>query len=432
MKSLWYEHIDRLDFPTLKNDIETEVLIIGGGIAGILTAYFLQEKGVPYVLVEKDKICGGTTGNTTAKITFQHGLIYDKLLRSAGIEKTKMYLQANKAAFEQYAKLCKNIDCDYEIKDNYVYSRDDRKKLEDEITALSQIGYNAVLKENLPLPIDTVGAVCFENQAQFHPLKFLFSIAKNLQIYEHTFVREMIGKTAVTDSCKIQADKVIVTTHFPFINKHGSYFLKLYQHRSYVIALENAQNVNGMFVDESQTGLSFRNYREFLLLGGGGHRTGKKGGNWSELREFAKNNYPNGVEKYFWAAQDCMSLDHIPYIGRYSKNTLDLYTASGFNKWGMTGAMLSAMLLSDMVCGEHNDFEEVFSPSRNMIKPQLFINGFESVTNLLTLSQKRCPHLGCALKWNSDEHSWDCACHGSRFSEDGKVLDNPANGDLTK
>lgn len=432
MKSLWYEHIDRLDFPTLKNDIETEVLIIGGGIAGILTAYFLQEKGVPYVLVEKDQICSGTTGNTTAKITFQHGLIYDKLLRSAGIEKAKLYLQANKAAFEQYARLCQNIDCDYEIKDNYVYSRDNRKKLEDEVTALSQIGYNAVLKENLPLPIDTAGAVCFENQAQFHPLKFLFTIAKDLKIYEHTFVREMIGTTAVTDRGKIQADKVIVTTHFPFINKHGSYFLKLYQHRSYVIALENAQNVNGMFVDESQTGLSFRNYREFLLLGGGGHRTGKKGGNWNELREFAKNNYPNGVEKYFWAAQDCMSLDHIPYIGRYSKNTVDLYTASGFNKWGMTGAMLSAMLLSDMVCGVHNDFEEVFSPSRNMIKPQLFMNGFESVTNLLTLSQKRCPHLGCALKWNPDEHSWDCACHGSRFSEDGKVLDNPANGDLTK
>lgn len=432
MKSLWYEHIDRFGFPTLKNDIETEVLIIGGGIAGILTAYFLQEKGVPYVLVEKDKICCGTTGNTTAKITFQHGLIYDKLLRCAGIEKAKLYLQANKAAFEQYARLCKNIDCDYEIKDNYVYSRVNRKKLEDEITALSQIGYNAVLKENLPLPIDTVGAVCFENQAQFHPLKFLFTIAKNLKIYEHTFVREMIGTTAVTDSGKIQADKVIVTTHFPFINKHGSYFLKLYQHRSYVIALENAQNVGGLFVDESQTGLSFRNYREFLLLGGGGHRTGKNGGNWNELREFSKNNYPNGLEKYFWAAQDCMSLDHIPYIGRYSQNTSDLYTASGFNKWGMTGAMLSAMLLSDMVCGEHNGFEEVFSPSRNMIKPQLFINGLESVTNLLTLSKKRCPHLGCALKWNPDEHSWDCACHGSRFSEDGKVLDNPANGDLTK
>lgn len=430
MKSLWNEYGNRPAFPTLKNDIKTDVLIIGGGIAGILTAHFLQEKGVSYVLVEKDKICSGTTGNTTAKITFQHGLIYNKILRSEGIEKAKIYLQGNKMAFEKYSELCRNIDCDYEIKDNYVYSRNDRKKLEEEMNALSKIGYNAVLKENLPLPFDTVGAVCFEDQAQFHPLKFLFSIAKDLNIYEDTFVREMIDKTAVTDRGKIYADKVIAATHFPFINKHGSYFLKLYQQRSYVIALENAQNVGGMFIDQCKTGFSFRNYGDFLLLGGGGHRTGKRGGNWNRLREFAERNYPNAAEKYFWAAQDCISLDHIPYIGEYSKNTTNLYTASGFNKWGMTGAMLSAMLLSDMVCGEKSDFAEVFSPSRNMIKPQLFINGFEAVKNLLTISKKRCPHMGCALKWNPDEHSWDCACHGSRFSENGKVLDNPANGDL--
>lgn len=127
-----------------------------------------------------------------------------------------------------------------------------------------------------------------------------------------------------------------------------------------------------------------------------------------------------------------MSLDHIPYIGRYSANTADIFVASGFNKWGMTGSMLSAMLLSDMVCGIKNDFSEIFSPSRNIIRPQLFINGFEAVKNLLTPTPKRCPHMGCALKWNACEHSWDCACHGSRFSESGKVLDNPANGDLRK
>lgn len=432
MRSLWYENVDRPDFSTLKNDVKTDVLIIGGGIAGILTAYFLQEKGIHYVLVEKDKICSGTTGNTTAKITFQHGLVYDKILRSEGIEKAKIYLQANKAAFEKYAELCKNIDCDYEIKDNYVYSRDNRQKLEDELNALSQIGYKSVLNENLQLPINTVGAVCFKDQAQFHPLKFLFSIAKCLKIYEHTFVREMVGTTAITDNGKIHADKVIVTTHFPFINKHGSYFLKLYQHRSYVIALENAKNVGGMFVDECKTGFSFRNYGNLLLLGGGGHRTGKHGGNWNELREFAEKKYPDAEEKYFWAAQDCMSLDNIPYIGRYSKNTPNLYTANGFNKWGMTGSMLSAMLLVDMVCGRHNDFEDAFSPSRSIIKPQLFVNGFESAKNLLTPSKKRCPHMGCALKWNSAERSWDCACHGSRFTENGKVIDNPANGNLLK
>lgn len=382
------------------------------------------------MLVEKDRICGGTTGNTTAKITVQHGLIYDKLLHIQGIEIAKMYLQANQAAFDKYAELCQSIDCGYERKNNYVYSQNDRKKLEDEMNALTKIGCKAKLCEDIPLPLKTVGAVCFEKQAQFHPLKFLLPIAKKLNIFEHTFVREMIGTTAVTSRGKIHAKKVIVTTHFPFINKHGSYFLKLYQHRSYVLALENAQNVNGMYVDECKTGFSFRNYGDLLLLGGGGHRTGKSGGNWNELRQFAAKNYPQAEEKYYWAAQDCMSLDDIPYIGQYSKSTPEMYAASGFNKWGMTGAMLSAMMLSDMVCGEKNDFAEAFSPSRSILKPQLFVNGFEATKNLLTFSQKRCPHLGCALKWNSAEHSWDCACHGSRFDGNGKVLDNPANGDL--
>lgn len=431
MRSLWNETVTRPAFPTLESDTETDVLIIGGGIAGILTAYFLQQNDVPYVLVEKDRICGGTTGNTTAKITFQHGLCYHKMLQSSGLERADMYLQANRMAFGKYAALCREIDCGYEIKNNYVYATDDRQKLEDEISALSKIGYNAVFAKDLPLPVNTVGAVCFEDQAQFHPLRFLYAIAKGLNIYEHTFVREMEGTTAVTDRARISAGKVIVTTHFPMINKHGSYFLKLYQHRSYVTALENAQNVDGMYVDESRTGFSFRNYGDLLLLGGGGHRTGKSGGNWDELRQFAREQYPRATERYFWAAQDCMSLDHIPYIGRYSKNTADLYTASGFNKWGMTGAMLSAVLLSDRICGRHNGFEEAFDPSRSIIRPQLFVNGFESIKNLLTPTKKRCPHLGCALKWNPAEHSWDCACHGSRFDESGKVLDNPANGDLT-
>ncbi len=431
MRSLWNETVTRPAFPTLESDTETDVLIIGGGIAGILTAYFLQQNDVPYVLVEKDRICGGTTGNTTAKITFQHGLCYHKMLQSSGLERADMYLQANRMAFGKYAALCREIDCGYEIKNNYVYATDDRQKLEDEISALSKIGYNAVFAKDLPLPVNTVGAVCFEDQAQFHPLRFLYAVAKGLNIYEHTFVREMEGTTAVTDRARISAGKVIVTTHFPMINKHGSYFLKLYQHRSYVMALENAQNVDGMYVDESRTGFSFRNYGDLLLLGGGGHRTGKSGGNWDELRQFAREQYPRATERYFWAAQDCMSLDHIPYIGRYSKNTADLYTASGFNKWGMTGAMLSAVLLSDRICGRHNGFEEAFDPSRSIIRPQLFVNGFESIKNLLTPTKKRCPHLGCALKWNPDEHSWDCACHGSRFDESGKVLDNPANGDLT-
>ena len=432
MRSLWKATASLPEFPELVGDVRTDVLIIGGGIAGILTAYLLHEKGIKYVLVEKGRICSGTTGNTTAKITFQHGLIYDKILKSDGTEAARKYLAANRAAFDKYAELCGKTDCDYEIKDNYVYSTDDRRKLEKEVEALEKIGYIADLCENVPLPVKTVGAVKFPDQAQFNPLKFLSSVAEGLNIYENTFVREMRGNTAVTDKGKIRADTVIAATHFPFINKHGSYFLKLYQHRSYVIALENAQDVNGMYVDECDTGLSFRNYEGLLLLGGGGHRTGKKGGNWAELRAFAAKKYPDSREKHFWATQDCMSLDGIPYIGRYSAKTHGFYVASGFNKWGMTGSMTAAMLLSDMILGKRNGFASVFDPSRSIVKPQLFINGAEAVCNLLTPSKKRCPHLGCALKWNEAERSWDCPCHGSRFTEHGSVLDNPANGDLPK
>ena len=431
MKSVWQESIEKNEFPTLNGDAKTKVLIVGGGIAGILTAYFLQKEGVPYILVEKGKICGLTTGNTTAKITYQHGLIYHKILKSYGTDGAKMYLEAGKTAFDEYRKLCENIDCDYEIKDNFVYSIDDEKKLEKEMDALSKIGFNADFSTDLPLPFKTAGAVRFSNQAQFNPLKFLFNISKGLNIYEDTFVREINQNTAITNRGKITAEKIIITTHFPFINRHGSYFLKLYQHRSYVVALKGAQNVGGMYVDDENTGLSFRNYKDTLLLGGGGHRTGKQGGNWAELRRFAKENYPHSKEVCFWAAQDCMSLDDIPYIGNYSKNTPNLYTATGFNKWGMTSSMVSAMILRDMILGKDNPFEEIFNPSRSILKPQLLVNGIEAVSNLICLSDKRCPHLGCSLKWNKAERTWDCPCHGSRFTEKGTVIENPSNKNLS-
>lgn len=430
MESVWQTDITLLTFPELEQDIQTDVLIIGGGIAGILTAYFLHQEGINYILVEKESICSGTTQNTTAKITCQHGLIYQKIIKGYGVEAAQKYLHINQKAFKQYAELCRKINCDFEYCDNYVYSVDDAYKLEKEMHALQKMDYPAEFCEKLALPFHTVGAVKFPHQAQFHPLKFLAAIVKDLHIYENTFVRELVGNTAITDKARICANKVIVTTHFPFLNKHGSYFLKLFQHRSYVMALANASNIGGMYVDENKMGISFRNAENLLLIGGGGHRTGKQGGNWAELRHFAKTYYPQAQEKYRWAAQDCISLDGIPYIGQYSANTPNLYTATGFNKWGMTGAMVSALLLRDMMLGKKNEYADVFSPSRSILKPQLVVNGFEATKNILTISEKRCPHLGCALKWNSAEHSWDCACHGSRFSENGKVLDNPANGNL--
>lgn len=428
-ESVWKDGIKLPSFGKLSGKVKTDVLVIGGGLCGVLCTYLLHKAGVDCCLAEAETIGSGMTGNTTAKVTFQHGLIYNKLMKSRGRDIAAAYLDAGKSALEEYRKLAGVIDCDFEEKDAYVYSRSDREKLEQEVRAANTLGFSAEFVEEVPLPFSVKGAVRFPGQAQFHPLKFLAAVAERLPIYEHTFIRELAPRRACGEGGEIQADKIIVATHFPFLNKHGSYFLKLYQHRSYVIAFSGAPNVHGMYVDEERTGMSFRNYQNLLLVGGGSHRTGKKGGNWQELRNFANLYYPEAREAYAWAAQDCMSLDQVPYIGQYSAHTPELYVASGFHKWGMTSAMVSAMLLRDMVVGKENPWEKVFSPSRSMLRPQLIMNGAEALVNLLTPVQKRCPHMGCALKWNPHEHSWDCPCHGSRFQADGSLINNPATRD---
>lgn len=429
MLSPW-KNITPPSYPTLTENKRTQVLIIGGGITGLLTAYLFHRQGIPYILAEKDRICAHTTGNTTAKLTCQHSLIYHKLLKQFGEHKAKAYYRANSEALELYAKISRDIDCDFETKTNYVYSVRDKAKLEKELEAANRLGIPMGFTDSVPLPVKTVGAVYCENQAQFHPLKLLYAIAGNLNIFENTPIVKVQGNTAFTDRYKITADSIVFATHFPFIDRHGLYFMKMYQSRSYVIALKDAPDIGGMYIDESDKGLSFRNYKDLLFIGGSNHRTGKKSGAYEPLRAFAKEHYPTLTERYNWASQDCMTLDSMPYIGRYCKHTADWYTATGFNKWGMTGAMAGAALLRDIICGIDSSYAEVFTPSRSILRPQLFINSAETAINLLTPLPKRCSHLGCALKYNSHEHSWDCPCHGSRFDEKGEVIENPATKNI--
>ena len=430
MNSLWNETVKLPAFPRLEHDLRTDVLIIGGGIAGLLCAYMLEEAGVDYALVEAGRIAGGTTGNTTAKLTVQHGLIYHRLIRQYGKNKAAMYYQANAAALERFRTMAASIDCDFVLRDAVTYSCKDPSLAAKEQKACESLGIPAHLCEDISDPVVVGSAVCMPGQAQFHPLKLLSGIIGKLKIYEHTAVRSYDGRHIRTDRGRISASRIIVTTHFPIFNKHGAYFLKMYQHRSYVLALENAAPVSGMLVDENPKGFSFRMQDGLLLLGGGGHRTGKQGGSWRELEEFVRTHYPGARERYRWAAQDCMTLDGIPYIGEYSRSTPDLYVATGFNKWGMTSSMAASMILRDMILGRNNPWAPVFSPSRSIFHPQLLANAWESGINLLTPTVPRCPHLGCALKWNPQERSWDCPCHGSRFAADGTVLNSPATEDL--
>lgn len=430
MNSVWKNTNKLPSFPKLASDEKTDVLIVGGGMSGILTAYMLEKAGVDYILIEQNRICGGITGNTTAKITSQHGLIYNKLLRTYGAEYAYLYWRANEDALEKYRSLCRNIPCGFEDKSNFIYSVSGNDSVSIEMNALKKLDIPAVYAKNTPLPFGVDGAVGFGNQAQFNPLEFASGIANGLNIRENTRAAEFKKGTVITDCGAITAKRIIIATHFPIINKHGGFFMKMYQNRSYVIALENAPTFDGMYLDEAEDGLSFRNYGDLLLVGGGSHRTGKHSDGWKQLEDFARKYYPDSEVKYKWAAQDCMTLDGSAYIGRYANDAKDLYVATGFNKWGMTQSMVAAQLISDMITKKKNRYERIFDPSRTVFHVQLFKNIVESGKNLLCFSKPRCPHLGCALKWNKHEHSWDCPCHGSRFSADGKLLDNPSTGDI--
>lgn len=426
-RSIWQD-VKMPAFERLEGEKKTDVLIIGGGLCGVLCAYYLKQAGVDCLLCEGERIGVGTSGNTTGKVTFLNGFIYDKLMRDSR-QKAEMYLAAGKAALAEYAALAQQYDFDFERLPAYSYSLNDRLAAQREAAALNRLGVSADFTLCSQLPFKVRGGVGVKEQGQLHPLKFLAEISQDLPIYEHSFVYEVTPWGARLNHGTVHAKNIIVCTHFPFVDRYGMFFLKQFQHRSYVLALEGAGKMEGMYVDAAGDGYSFRPYGDKLLFGGGGHRTGTKGG-FDKLQRAAKEFFPKAKITARWAAQDCMTLDHIPYVGLYSPKTPNLFVATGFNKWGLTGSMAAALCLSEMVQGKKKDWAEVFTPQRSIWHKQLLVNALTTTGNLLMPLPRRCTHLGCALHYNRAEHSWDCACHGSRFDQKGRVINNPATRNL--
>lgn len=413
------------DHPKLRGTVETDTVVVGGGLAGVLCAHLLGEQGVDAVVVEAGEPGAGTSGHTTAKITAQHSLLYSRIQKRYGLEAARIYLRANQEAVEEYRRLAEIIPCDFTEQTAYIYSTKDRSKLEEEAKIYRRLGLEAIFQERPPLPIPTVGALGMAHQAQFHPVKFLRGIARGLTLYRNSPVLEVQPGQVVTPEGAVRARRIILATHYPMVNVPGLYIAKMTQSRSYLLALTGAPDPGGMYLDEAGTGLSFRTQGPLLLLGGGAHPTGKPGGGIQALRQAAQAAYPQAQEAYSWAAQDCMTLDGIPYIGKHHRGNRELWVATGFNKWGITGSMVAAQLLTQLLTQGDSPAARLFAPSRTILHPQLVSNLAQSAAGLLSFG-KRCSHLGCALRWNPQERSWDCPCHGSRFDPTGRVLDNPA------
>lgn len=474
--SLWQQTVDIPSRPPLQGNLETEAVVIGAGLAGVLIADALTRRGIRTVTLEAKQIGSGQTKNTTAKITSQHGLIYTKLLKQLGAEGTRQYAQANEQAIAAYAEMIaeRGIDCDFEETSAYLYSTTDAESLRAEAEAAASVGIRAHFTTDTELPFPVAGAVRFDGQASFHPLKFLRAVSEKVEIYEHTPVLSVEDGLLQTEHGRVRAKYVIFASHFPFINVPGWYFMRMHQERSYVLALSGCAPMKGLYYGVDADGLSFRPAGNLLLLGGAGHRTGenKAGGRYAELLSRAHSLYPDAQVTAQWSAQDCMPLDHVPYIGPYAASAPQWYVATGFAKWGMTTSMVAARLISSLIAGETPEWAEVFSPARfhpGAALPNLMNEAGHAVHGLTRgafsipdtvlaelpcghgglvevggvkvgvykeengrchMVDPRCPHLGCELTWNPDEKTWDCPCHGSRFRYDGMLLDNPAQTDL--
>lgn len=446
-ESIWMSETKTGHRETLPGDMETTVAVIGAGLAGILTAYYLQQAGLKVIVLEADRIGSGQTGNTTAKITSQHSLVYDSLIRAFGRQMAEHYAHANESAIREYEKLIrtKGIDCNFVRCPAFLYSRTDKALLKREAKAAASLGISASFGTFCELPFPVAGVTKFENQAMFQPLKFLMKMAEEITVYEKTKVMKAEDRQLKTDRGCVTAEHIIFATHFPFPNIPGYYFARMYQERSYIVALEGAGNPEGMYLGIDRDGLSFRSYENKLLLGGGSHRTGmnKKGGQYEMLFDKAQTLYPGCHETARWSAQDCMTLDGIPYIGRFSTRNPGWYVITGFGKWGMTTAMVGARILTSLITGQPCPEADIFSPQRPLTfraAGEFAIHGAHTVKglakHLLPSGNKEiipnCPHMGCRLERNPDEGSYDCPCHGSRFDKDGRLINGPAQIDCRK
>lgn len=495
-KSYWRTTNNLPQFPKINDNLETDIVIIGAGLTGITAAYLLSTSGRKVIVVEGSRILEGTTGFTTAKVTAQHGPIYQQLITTFGTKSARLYYDANMEAKEFMEQTIKQlgIHCDYETLPAYIYADTEagKEKVEKEMEAYNTLGIEgAALTKDTGLPYTVKQALKLESQGQFHPVKYAKAlmdkaIENGVQFFEESRAKTVKSNTVeLMEGQKIKANKILVCSHFPFNDGDGIYFARMHSERSYALASIAPTNYpKGMYINVEKPVRSVRTAlgqdgKRYLLLGGEGHVTGRFEGdtieNFEKLAAFGREHFKVKNYDYRWSAQDLITLDQLPYVGTMTVGMKDVLVATGYAKWGMTNSTVAAQIMADLVLEKENRYIELYNPTRTKMKKEditsfaktnasvakELIKGktelldlkLEDLKNgngdLIILDGKKvgaykddhgqvylvkpaCTHMGCNVSFNNAEKSWDCPCHGSRFSYQGDVLEGPAFEPLEK
>ncbi|SDN76625.1 FAD-dependent oxidoreductase [Alkalicoccus daliensis] len=494
--SYWRTHSENRSFPALEEDIHVDTAVVGGGIAGILTAYLLTLEGQKVALLEGTSLMDGTTGFTTAKVTAQHDVMYNELIENQSEESAAKYFLAQTEAMNKIVQLIseQQIDCDFKKQEAILHAGTEKgkKQLLKEKEAYDKLNIPHEFHETSDLPFSTEAALIMQDQFHFHPVKFLNKIIERItelggKIYENSTAVDFKGKNPVElemrNGSKVNASNLIMTTHFPFKDSLGFYFSRLHPSRSYSIVVKTEKPVpDGMYLGFDKPSFSLRHVdidgEKYALIGGEGHKTGKSNNtmeHYENLKRFAAENFGAYEMAYRWSSQDLTTLDKIPYIGQAVTGRPNVYVATGFKKWGMSNGMVAAQVLTDTILEKENEFVSLFDPRRSHLKvddgltlaKETLDDGTQFVKSHLKRKEEEleqlqndegaiiqydgkktgayrdekgelhlinpvCTHMKCGVEWNNAERSWDCPCHGSRFAVDGEVIEGPALKPLKK
>lgn len=422
-KSIWSSLNEYPKTNILDKNMKCDVLVIGGGICGVLITYMLSKNKVDTILVEKNKLGSGITKNTTAVLSAQQEILYKDRIKKTNADKAKMFYNANMMAIEEFDNLSKEYSFEFERISSYIYNKNKDNELKEEYEVLKDLGIDAYYHE-IDLPFNAVDAIEFKNQAQINPLKLINELSHVIDYYDNTEIIDIRGNKAFTNGGnEIEFNKVIYATHFPPFKLKGLFSLKMYQKKSYVISFQTDNIIKDSYVGMTDDNIYSRSYKNYLLVGANDIKTGCKNQAFKTVEKYIKSNYVDYKITHKWINQDCITLDDMPYIGKISENE---FVATGFNMWGMTSSMISAVLIKDLITNNKNEYEKLFNPKRVMYMPQLFKNIWNAIKGIVSLKTPRCPHLGSKLVYMDADGTYECPCHGSKFDGDGDIITNPS------